>query len=355
MRTPTRTIHFIVLSFALPLVLSGCFGSADPVENGESSSSSSSDFVATPNVSYTGIIRALETSIYMEGTHKLVQNDGSIVLLTAADQAMNLDRYVGEAVEVRGSVRPTVEGNATHMQVTEVTPLDEDSSSSEESEGKFCGGIAGFGCPAGFECKDDPSDSCDPANGGADCGGICTEVTAMSSSSEASVAAARSSSSSAKTTPPIASSRATVSSSASSSSVTLIRDLEAAITLMAKQDHSAGFWTQQYCTGHIAFCIPAHKNWYYKSFGATTSNPWHVEFAMEEIESLGMGPIVLNLVDGTVESVSGVDGGVQTKGEDVIGFKSWNDDTHFEIIADARLSAAVSYMISRITPYTPAP
>jgi hypothetical protein len=36
-----------------------------------------------------------------------------------------------------------------------------------------CGGIAGFPCPGGGKCVDDPSDSCDPANGGADCGGIC--------------------------------------------------------------------------------------------------------------------------------------------------------------------------------------
>jgi hypothetical protein len=39
---------------------------------------------------------------------------------------------------------------------------------------QFCGGIAGFACHAGDEqCVDDPSDSCDPAVGGADCSGIC--------------------------------------------------------------------------------------------------------------------------------------------------------------------------------------
>jgi hypothetical protein len=41
----------------------------------------------------------------------------------------------------------------------------------------FCGGIAGFPCPAGQTCIDDPSDDCDPANGGADCGGICVTQT----------------------------------------------------------------------------------------------------------------------------------------------------------------------------------
>jgi hypothetical protein len=37
-----------------------------------------------------------------------------------------------------------------------------------------CGGFAGFMCSdANDECVDNPNDSCDPMNGGADCGGIC--------------------------------------------------------------------------------------------------------------------------------------------------------------------------------------
>lgn len=39
---------------------------------------------------------------------------------------------------------------------------------------QFCGGFAGIACHGANEtCVDDPSDSCDPAHGGADCGGIC--------------------------------------------------------------------------------------------------------------------------------------------------------------------------------------
>ena len=37
----------------------------------------------------------------------------------------------------------------------------------------FCGGIAGIECPGHGYCYDDPSDSCDPRKGGADCGGLC--------------------------------------------------------------------------------------------------------------------------------------------------------------------------------------
>jgi hypothetical protein len=37
-----------------------------------------------------------------------------------------------------------------------------------------CGGFAGTACPGLGKCVDDPTDSCDPAAGGADCGGICS-------------------------------------------------------------------------------------------------------------------------------------------------------------------------------------
>jgi hypothetical protein len=37
----------------------------------------------------------------------------------------------------------------------------------------FCGGIAGFPCPPGLTCVDNPNDDCDPNQGGADCEGMC--------------------------------------------------------------------------------------------------------------------------------------------------------------------------------------
>ncbi len=39
--------------------------------------------------------------------------------------------------------------------------------------GPICGGIAGLQCAGAGTCVDDPSDSCNPANGGADCSGHC--------------------------------------------------------------------------------------------------------------------------------------------------------------------------------------
>jgi hypothetical protein len=43
-------------------------------------------------------------------------------------------------------------------------------------DGPLCGGFAGIPCAGGGRCVDDPSDSCDPAQGGADCGGLCVCV-----------------------------------------------------------------------------------------------------------------------------------------------------------------------------------
>ncbi len=36
-----------------------------------------------------------------------------------------------------------------------------------------CGGIAGITCATGYVCNDNPTDSCDPTHGGADCPGLC--------------------------------------------------------------------------------------------------------------------------------------------------------------------------------------
>ena len=42
------------------------------------------------------------------------------------------------------------------------------------AQGPMCGGIAGIRCPGLGRCVDNPSDSCDPNAGGADCSGICS-------------------------------------------------------------------------------------------------------------------------------------------------------------------------------------
>lgn len=346
-----KNIPGIALVTVLVLALGACsWGLSATDTSADASSSSSSDessTLTTKNVNYIGTVEELGVSIYQQGTHKLTLGDGSEVLLESSE--LNLDAYVGRRVEVHGSVEATVEAGGTIMHVGSVTVLDEASSSKARElptgEGQFCGGFAAMQCPEGFICIDNPGDDCDPENGGADCGGICTAKSSSSSSAKTSVL----SSSAVAVVSPSSS-----SSSSTSQAVTISASQSAMAGVMAKQKYDAPLWTQKYCTGYIGFCVPAHKNWYYKSFGATTATLWRVEFGLEAIEELGQGAIVLNLVSGTSASSGGVDGQLKTQGSDVVGFKDWTNGKHFEITADARLSAVVEYMLSHLVSYVPA-
>lgn len=354
-------ISFTVLSIGSALLLLSSCGTqrlaerVDSNATGSGSEISSSPYV-TRNVSFVGTIVDLEASIYQEGSHKLVLNDGQFILLQSTDENLSLVSYLGKRVEVRGSVRPTVEGNGEILRVEEVTVLEQETatgslSSAASSARTMCGGIAAFPCDSGLTCVDDPSDSCDPLSGGADCGGICVAALAVSSSSSSAAVSSVPRSSSI----PSSASRSSVSSVApqSMSSSQPIASDDAQVAMLAKQNYAdSSLWTQQYCTSHIGFCVPAHKNWYFKSFGATTSNLWHVEFSSSPIESLHSGAIVLNLVAGTSASMDAKDGQIQSAGSDIVAFKDWTGGNHFEIIADASLREAVSYMLAHLSPYS---
>jgi len=369
-----RRSTFIIASlFLLTVVVAACsFSSSEPgTSEGSSSSSVASgsliSTIPTRNVSYVGTIEEL-SGTSSEGTHELLLSDGSTILLESTDANLNLTTYLGKRVEARGSVQPLTSSGSVDspvlMRVEEVTVL-EPTAASESSVAVLyekCGGFAGFRCSEGLMCIDDPSDECDPKNGGADCIGICVPASSSSvssvpvaTSSSMQSSAVKSSSATFSTSSSRSSSKSSVAeTSASSSSETIGVASEEQIVLMSKQAYDVdSLWTQQYCTSHIAFCIPVHKNWYFKSFGATTSQLWHVEFGMGTIDALGQGPIVLNLVSGTTTSLGLQNGQVRVQGTDVVGFKDWQDGNHFELVADARLKEAVSYMLSHITAYNP--
>ena len=359
------TVSIILAACSLSFQRTEDSGASSSAES--SSSSDSSDAGFTPNVSYSGVLDEIGVTTAMQGTHKLTLDDGQIIILQSSDDGLDLDRYTGRRVEVRGSVQPTVEAGGTIMSVAEVTVLEiasssessdvslessTSTSSSSSSSGKMCGGIAALPCSEGEVCIDDPSDNCDPKAGGADCSGICVEAMVMPSSSMSSAALSSSAPQHSSSTTSKASA-STSSSVVSSSAATVDQDaMDQQVQLMLKQSYDqSSLWTQKYCTSHIAFCIPVHKNWYFKSFGATTSNTWHVEFGMTSIDELNQGAIILNLVSGSSASASATSGQIRTQGSDVIGFKDWQDGTHFELIGDARLRAAVEYMLANISPY----
>lgn len=335
-----------------------------PVASDSSSSSSSSatssvTVLSTRNVSFVGTVTDLGPSVIQEGTHALALSDGSTIILRSSDHSLTLGTYLGKKVEVRGSVQPTVEAGGTIMSVEEVTVLEVSASSSQSSEPtNVCGGLANIQCPSGFSCVDDLSDDCDESRGGADCTGLCVPLASSSvrSASSAVSAPASSSTSSSKVSSSIAapkpsSSSQSTRSSASSDPVSSSRaSLE--LVAMSKQNYStSSLWTQQYCTSHIAFCVSVHKNWYFKSFGATTKALWHVEFALSDIYELNQGIILLNLMSGPSSATGGTSGEVKMIGTDVVGYLDWKGD-HFEIIGDASLREAISYMLTSIKPYT---
>ncbi|WP_090906885.1 Kazal-type serine protease inhibitor domain protein [Nitrosospira sp. Nsp13] len=79
-------------------------------------------------------------------------------------------KQVREMVKV-GSTEPTKPGGGKRV---DYPPKGSPAYGDKESK-QMCGGIAGFPCPAGKTCVDDPSDNCDPTRGGADCSGICVK------------------------------------------------------------------------------------------------------------------------------------------------------------------------------------
>jgi hypothetical protein len=129
-------------------------------------------------------------------------------------------------------------------------------------------------------------------------------------------------------------------------------EFEARIVSMSADDIAEGNWVRDYCTGHIGFCVPVHKNWWFQSFGATSSELWHVEMNSAPLETLNDGPIAVRLVSGSIESIGATDGQVVREGSIVIGYRSWTDNRHFEITADARLESAIRHITESLSVYT---
>lgn len=298
-----------ILGFACALALTACFGGNAPVDNTVSSSAASSTPEVMEDVTYRGTVARAGISIYMEGTHRLILAGGDFLLLES--DTLALDDYVDQEVSVRGDVRSTVEAGGMIMNVSEIALVE---TSSEAAS----------------------SDTSSEAS----------SVAELSSSSDAV--------SSRSSAVPATSSASSTMPSSAASSVPVSDALNERTKAMAKDDTSAGSWTQEYCSSHIGFCIPVHKNWWFKSFGTTTSYLWHVELSSEEIVNLGDGPLVVNLVSGSVASKA-ADKEVKTQGAFVVGYRAWTDNRHFEISAPASLQAAVTHITQNLTASTPAP
>jgi len=274
----------------------------------------------TKNVTYEGIVRPAGISIYQEGSHRLQLDDGRFILLES--DSSDLNGYVGERVEVFGALRPTVEDGSMIIRVeaislivdedAEDTTLDEETTSTGETVVE--------------EEEEEPANEDEEVEEVEE-----EEVPADETVEEDTDEEAEEPEAVIPATSP---------------------ELTERIDQMAAEDFSADQWTQQYCTAHIGFCVPVHRNWWFKSFGTTTSILWHVEMSSQEIDHLFDGPIRVNLISGTVGAKKAADGQIREEPDgSVVGYRSWTDNRHFEISAPAELSEAVKYITKQLEEY----
>lgn len=77
--------------------------------------------VQPQTVTMHGVIRPLEASMYMQGTHQLVGEDGKVLaILEPGDKIQDLTFLEGSEVDVEGTASKTVEGDMTVIKVEKV-------------------------------------------------------------------------------------------------------------------------------------------------------------------------------------------------------------------------------------------
>ena len=309
----------LILSLFFLALLSACGSKADlpfPINDGAAPSADSPDIPVetdgtrqeTGNVSYRGVVEPLGISLYMQGTHRLALEDDRFVLLEGP--ATDLNAYLGEEVEVFGAVRPTVEGVGVIMRVERInrTTIRSDASSAVSDISSAIPSSLSF-------------------------------VSSLPSS-QSSLAL------SSLPSLPSLSSRSVASSFASSMGSALEHD--AKVAMMAKEKFVKDHWTQEYCSTNVGFCVPIHRNWWFKSFGATASSLWHVEVSSEPVENLGDGTLLVNLVHGDISTSSAADREVRMHGNFAVGYRSFSENRHFEISAPGELREAVQYVTENL-------
>ncbi|OGJ57279.1 hypothetical protein A3H22_00755 [Candidatus Peribacteria bacterium RIFCSPLOWO2_12_FULL_55_15] len=285
-----------------------------PSEDAESSADSSEIQVWEPkdevqqetgNVSYRGVLEPLGISLYMQGTHRLALKDDRFVLLEGP--AVDLNVYLGEEVEVFGAARPAVEAGGVIMRVERIhrTTIRLEASSAVSDISSAIPSSISF---------------------------VASLPSSWSSLSSSSIS-------------PL-SSRSVSSSFASSMQNAFEQD--AKVAMMAKEKFTAEQWTQEYCSPNVGFCVPIHRNWWFKSFGATASSLWHVEVSGELVENLGDGVLLVNLVQGDIATSGATDREVRMHGNFAVGYRNWTENRYFEISAPMDMKDAVQYMTDNL-------
>lgn len=302
---------FLLSGIAGLALLSACTPAVPPEDS--AATESSSPAVQPRMAMAEGTIQKEGVSITMQGTHRLLTDTNEELLLKSS--TVDLDSYLDERVRVSGDVTATVEAGGVIMEVESierVTPGDlpvvlEEGSSSEAASSQ----AASLPSPTSSSAK--PS---------------------VSSAARSSIRPAMSS--------VTAASSVVVQPQESSSVMGTTADTNVSVKAMAKAQVDSSNFNQTYCSSHIGFCIPYHRNWYYQSFGANVSPYlWHVEVADHAVENQGDGAIVINLVSGSFE---GQESTAVEQGDFVVASRQWTGNRHFEVSGPAELRAAVEFM-----------
>ncbi len=312
----------LLLAVATCSTLAGCWWDTPASDDGTvSSSSSSQSSVQTRPVTYEGLLQRTGVGRVTGGTHFLALVQGGVIALTS--DTLPLDAYVDEMIKVDGAERQSAEGyplvNVTKLEVVpQDLPLIESSSSAMSSSSLSSSEQAVSSAAASSSVAPPP-----PARSSA-----APIVMPVASSSKAAVSS-------------VAPAPVPAASSAAASSVSADEAMQRRTQLMVKANMSASSFTQTYCSTHVGFCIPVHKNWYYVSFGANTTALWRLEVSAEEIENVGDGVIVVTLVNGPI---GGNDGSVTTSSTEAVGLRAWTGGRHFQIRGPIALRAAIEVM-----------
>ena len=322
---------------ALVLLVAGCVSvEVSTVSEDEVADAPSSESIVekeplpireTKNVFYTGVVKPAGISIYNEGSHKLVLDDGRMILLESEE--IDLNGYVDERVDVFGAIRPTVEGAGSIMRVERVKLVVEEEKQDVEDLGEE------------LEKSETESQSESPLNipSSSDGQGEGEEV----SNEEVSTA----------TSGDMVDENVEIVQETNDSPVSISPELMARIEKMAAHKTDVAEWTQQYCSSQIKFCFPIHRNWWYTSYGATTSALWHMELSPEDMTDFSMGdsPIVLNLFGGSLAEQGHEDKQVLSAGDHITIYVDWNGYQYFTISGHSLLQSAITYLSENIRPY----
>ena len=286
----------------------------------------------TKNVTYEGTVQPAGISIYQQGSHRLVLPGGKFILLESDDHDLN--GYVGEDVKITGALRPTVEAGGMIMRVEKIELMleEEEEQPEEETEEVEEELPTAEDLEAEEPAEEEPVEEPGEEQS-ADAEEEPQELPEEEAEPEEEVKEE-----------PVEEEVSEEAEAPTEPDTAFVERTEA----MARQDFEASNWTQQYCTSHIGFCAPVHRNWWFKSFGATNSTLWHVELSSEPVESLGQGPIAIDLLAGSIGEQSGT---VDTADGKATGYVEWTFGRHFRISGDESLKGAIEYITGNISDY----